>query len=64
MRYAEIGGALRRLIVVMKLRDRAPDGAIREILFDDGIRISDSFPEYEGILSGLPSVRGAGGRRG
>jgi circadian clock protein KaiC len=64
MRYAEIGGVLRRLIVVMKLRDRAPDSAVREILFDDGIRIGERFPEYEGILSGLPNVRGSqrGGR--
>jgi circadian clock protein KaiC len=59
-RYAEIRGELRRLIVAMKLRDRAPDGAIREILFDDGIRIGDSFPEYDGILSGLPSARDGG----
>ena len=57
-RYAEIRGELRRMIVAMKLRDRAPDGAIREILFDDGIRIGDGFPEYDGILSGLPSARG------
>ncbi|MGZ8493477.1 MAG: RAD55 family ATPase [Gemmatirosa sp.] len=63
-RYAEIEGELRRLIVVLKLRDRAPDNAIREIRFDDDIRIGDSFPEYEGILSGLPSLRGSTRRSG
>ena len=62
MRYAEIRGELRRLIVVMKLRDRAPDPAIREILFgEDGIRVGDRFPDSEGLLSGLPRLRRARG---
>jgi circadian clock protein KaiC len=66
-RYAEFDGKLRRLIVALKLRDRAPDSTIREILFSDhGIRIGDGFPDYDGILSGLPSSRGSrrGGGRG
>lgn len=63
-RYAEIRGELRRLLVVLKARDRRPEGTIREIDFDDGIRVGGALPEYEGILSGLPSARGLGGRRG
>jgi circadian clock protein KaiC len=62
-RYAEIRGELRRVITVMKLRDRAPDPAIRELRFEDGIEIGDSFPDLDGILSGLPAEN-VGRRRG
>jgi circadian clock protein KaiC len=64
-RYAEIRGELRRLIVVLKLRDRAPDRAIREIVFDDdGMSIGERFPASEALLSGFPHQRGLRGDDG
>jgi circadian clock protein KaiC len=63
-RYAEIRGELRRVIAVLKLRDRAPDPTIRELRFKDGIEIGEGFPNLEGILSGLPWDSGASRRGG
>lgn len=57
-RYVEIGGQLRRVIAVVKVRSSSHS---KDICFytiaEDEICIGDALTHYDGILSGLPELR-------
>jgi circadian clock protein KaiC len=55
LRYVEIESAVRRAIIVLKLRGSHHDTHIRQfIIGDQGIVIRDPFRGREGLLSGTP----------
>ena len=54
-RFVEIGGELRRAIVVLKMREQGYDSRIREYLIGPkGMRVGDRLSRAEAILSGIP----------
>ena len=56
-RYSEIGGQLKRVLSVVKVRGSAHSKDIRLFdINDDGIVIGDCLSEYAGIMSGRPAV--------
>jgi circadian clock protein KaiC len=56
-RYTEIGGQLKRVLSVVKVRGSAHSKDIRLFdINDDGIVIGDCLSEYAGIMSGRPAV--------
>ena len=56
LQYVEIRGEMSRAINVFKMRGSWHDKGIREyIITADGPDISDSFRNYEGIISGSPT---------
>jgi circadian clock protein KaiC len=55
-RYTEIGGKLKRVLSVVKVRGSAHSKDIRLFdINDDGIVIGDFLSEYAGIMSGRPA---------
>jgi circadian clock protein KaiC len=53
LRHVELRSQLYRLISILKVRDRAYDGAIREFqITDRGIVVADTFDSAEQILTG------------
>ena len=55
LRYVEIGGAVRRGFMVLKLRGSTHDKQIREFVIDsDGMSIRAPFRDVTGILAGSP----------
>lgn len=60
MRFFESNGRLRRAITVIKSRAAEHALTIHELrLGRDGIRVGEPLEGFEGVLSGLPSYRGA-----
>ena len=60
LRYFEAEGRVRRAISVVKERSSAHEDAIREFrLTAAGITVGPPLIEFQGILSGAPSYRGA-----
>jgi circadian clock protein KaiC len=60
LRFFESNGRLRRAITVIKSRTAAHALTIHELqLGADGIRVGESLEGFDGVLSGLPSYRGA-----
>jgi circadian clock protein KaiC len=60
LRFFEANGRVRRAVSVVKSRVTAHALSIHEMLLQrDGIRIGDPLAGFEGILSGLPTYRGA-----
>lgn len=60
MRFGESAGQLRKFISVVKVRGSAHSHDLREYLIGgDGIEIQPIGTEYEGVLHGLPTTRGA-----
>jgi circadian clock protein KaiC len=56
LQYVEIRGQMSRAINVFKMRGSWHDNSIREYTINaDGPEITDSFINYEGIISGSPS---------
>ena len=56
LQYVEIRGQMSRAINVFKMRGSWHDNGIREYTINaDGPEITDSFSNYEGIISGSPS---------
>ncbi|NHC36203.1 circadian clock protein KaiC [Scytonema millei] len=56
LQYVEIRGQMSRAINVFKMRGSWHDNGIREYTISaDGPEITDSFSNYEGIISGSPS---------
>lgn len=54
-RYIEIGGELKRVISVVKVRGSVHSSVLRLFTIDDdGIKIGQPLSQYEGILSGRP----------
>jgi len=53
LRHVELRSQLYRLISILKVRDRAYDGAIREFqITDRGVVVADTFDSAEQILTG------------
>ncbi len=56
LQYVEIRGQMSRAINVFKMRGSAHDKGIREYTISaEGPEITDSFSNYEGIISGAPT---------
>jgi circadian clock protein KaiC len=54
-RYIEIGGQLRRVLAVVKVRGSAHSNDLREYkISDEGIVIGDSMVDFVGLLAGRP----------
>lgn len=59
MRFGESGGQMRRFISVVKVRGSAHSTDLREFhIGDDGIHIEPVATQHEGVLHGLPFLRG------
>jgi circadian clock protein KaiC len=60
LRFFESNGVLRRALTVIKSRTTSHALTIHEMLLgSDGVRIGDALVGFEGVLSGLPTYRGA-----
>lgn len=58
-RYVEIGGQLRRIILVVKMRGGDHSKDIREYeVTSEGLVIGETLTEYKGLISGLPERTG------
>jgi circadian clock protein KaiC len=63
-RYIELGGQLRRLMTVVKLRGSAHSKDLRLYeIGDDGITVGASLEEYEGVLLGVPRPHSSPARK-
>lgn len=59
-RFFEAHGQIRSAISVMKSRTRAHEHIIRELkLSVGGLQVGEALSDFEGVLSGLPSYKGA-----
>ena len=58
LRYYQIGGEVKPAISVIKKRTGRHERTIREILFDDGIRIGSPLVEYHNLSSLAGAARG------
>ena len=57
-RYIEVDSRLLRIMAVAKVRDSAHSNELRLFSIDDqGIRIGEMLPDYEGLLGGRPTQR-------
>lgn len=57
LRHVELRSQLYRLISILKVRDRAYDGAIREFqITDRGVIVADTFDSAEQILTGTARI--------
>ena len=57
-RYVEIDGCLLRAMSVVKVRASRHSNQLRQFHIDDeGLRLDDSMTNYEGLLTGRPTVR-------
>lgn len=62
LRYAEIDSALRKVLMVVKMRTSDHDKELREFrITDQGVSVEAPFTEYSGVLSGMPTQRIATG---
>lgn len=59
LRYFEAVGEIRQAISVIKKRTGKHERTIRELRFDDGIRIGGPVREFQGVLTGSPVFVGA-----
>jgi circadian clock protein KaiC len=60
LRFAEVGGALRKFITVVKVRGCDHSNDIREFrITDRGVEVDAHPAPYEGVLTGWPRPRGA-----
>jgi circadian clock protein KaiC len=59
LRYFEVHGEVRQAISIIKKRSGGHEHAIRELaLGPDRIRIGKPLRDFQGVLSGIPTVRG------
>jgi circadian clock protein KaiC len=55
VRFAEMHGQLKRMLLVMKMRDSVNDPFLREfVITSHGVEVGDSFASIEGMLTGQP----------
>jgi len=56
MRYVEIDGQLRKILMVVKMRGGAHSSDIREYrITSDGIDIGDCLRDYTKLITGIPT---------
>jgi len=62
-RYVEIEGALRRVIAIIKMRgsEHSHEFRLYEVT-PKGVVVGDSLPEYDGIITGVPTLRAKAAR--
>ena len=59
-RYFEAAGQVKQAISVLKKRSGSHERSIRELIFANGrISIGPALAEFEGVLTGVPTLRGA-----
>jgi circadian clock protein KaiC len=59
-RFFEARGQVRKALSVLKSRTSAHEQSIREFrLGESGLEVGEALDDFEGVLSGLPSYRGA-----
>lgn len=59
LRYFEAHGRLRKALSVVKKRSGRHEDTIREVTFDQRVRLGPPLREFSGILTGVPQVNGA-----
>ena len=67
LRYVEIGGQLRKVLMVVKMRAGDHSKDIREYeITSQGLRVGERLTDYHGLITGVPerSTRGPGRRSG
>ena len=64
LRYFEAFGEVRQAISVIKKRTGNHERTIRELRFDNGIKIGEPVRDFQGILTGSPFFVGMGKREG
>jgi circadian clock protein KaiC len=70
LRYVEIGGQLRKVLMVVKMRAGDHSKDIREYeVTSEGLRVGERLTGYHGLITGVPEpldtgVRGGEGRHG
>ncbi len=53
LKFVEIDSAMRKALVIMKMRGSDHDKALREyVITPDGLKIEGGFADYEGVMSG------------
>jgi circadian clock protein KaiC len=58
-RYIELEGRLRTVMTVIKARSRKHSNELRLYeITEHGIIVGDALAEYEGVITGLPRLRG------
>ena len=55
-RYFEVTGEVRRAISVMKNRTGRHENTIREVHFGPGVRVGPPLTQFQGVLSGVPTI--------
>ena len=58
-RYFEVTGEVRRAISVMKNRTGRNESTIRELRFGPGVHVGPPLTQFQGVLSGIPTIVGA-----
>jgi circadian clock protein KaiC len=61
LRYFEALGEVRQALSVVKKRTGKHERTIRELRFDGGIRLGEPLREFQGVLTGVPTIRGFAG---
>lgn len=62
LRFFEAGGEVRQAISVLKTRTTRHERTIREFRIDaGGLTVGEPLRDFQGILTGVPTFRGAGG---
>jgi circadian clock protein KaiC len=65
LRYVEIGGQLRKVLMVVKMRAGDHSKDIREYeVTAEGLRVGERLTGYRGLITGVPEALGAGARGG
>ena len=60
-RYVELEGKLEKALAVVKMRNSRHDTRIRRYAIEaSGVVVGDTMEGYEGVLTGVPLLRGAG----
>ncbi|TAK34503.1 MAG: protein kinase [Chloroflexota bacterium] len=58
LRYVEIASALRKVLMVIKMRTSDHDKEMREYhITPNGVAVQQPFTDYSGVLSGIPTLR-------
>ena len=55
-RYFEVTGEVRRAVSVMKNRTSRHERTIREIHFGPGVQLGPPLTQFQGVLSGIPTI--------
>ena len=59
-RFFEAAGRIQSAVSVLKTRTSANDNSIRQLTLDaNGVHVGEALKDFEGILTGAPSYRGA-----